>query len=72
MISVHLCKAADGKIDGSLFQTLFTLFAVIALWAFWSSITEDNWVDEEPLNQQMSDVGYDTANPSGRYDSQYP
>jgi len=32
-----------GKIDGSLFQTLFTLLAVIMVWIFWSSITEDDW-----------------------------
>ncbi|EPS45211.1 hypothetical protein H072_785 [Dactylellina haptotyla CBS 200.50] len=69
VISVHLCNAADGKIDGSLFETLFTLLAVITLWAFWSSITEDTWVDE-PLNPSMSDAGYDT-NRSGRFDSQY-
>lgn len=70
VISVHLCSAADGKIDGSLFESLFTLLAVITLWAFWSSITEDTWTDE-PLNPSMSDAGYDTHR-SGRYDSQYP
>ncbi|KAK6341065.1 hypothetical protein TWF696_009373 [Orbilia brochopaga] len=57
VISVHLCKAADGKIDGSLFESLFTLLAVITLWAFWSSITEDTWTDE-PLNPSMSDAGF--------------
>ncbi|KAF8426584.1 chitin synthase III catalytic subunit [Tirmania nivea] len=49
VISVHLCNATSGKIDGSLFQTLFTLLSVVALWYFWSSITEDVWIDE-PLN----------------------
>ncbi|KAF3941244.1 hypothetical protein ABW19_dt0208359 [Dactylella cylindrospora] len=70
VISVHLCNAADGKIDGSLFTTLFTLFAVICLWSFWSSITEDTWIDE-PLNPAMSDAGYDTHRSVG-YNSQYP
>ncbi|KAK6528681.1 hypothetical protein TWF694_003925 [Orbilia ellipsospora] len=69
VISVHLCSASHGKIDGSLFETLFTLLAVITLWAFWSSITEDTWMDE-PLNPSMSDAGYDTHR-SGRFDSQY-
>lgn len=46
VISVHICNASDGKIDGSLFQTLFTLLSVVTLWFFWSSITEDFWVDE--------------------------
>ncbi|KAF8454958.1 chitin synthase III catalytic subunit-domain-containing protein [Terfezia claveryi] len=49
VISVHLCNATSGKIDGSLFQTLFTLLSVVTLWYFWSSITEDVWIDE-PLN----------------------
>ncbi|KAF3137356.1 hypothetical protein TWF569_009285 [Orbilia oligospora] len=69
VISVHLCNAADGRIDGALFETLFTLLAVITLWAFWSSITEDTWVDE-PLNPSMSDADYSTHR-SGRFDSQY-
>ena len=44
--SVHICHATDQKIDGYLFSTLFTLLSVITLWFFWSSITEDVWVDE--------------------------
>ncbi|RMJ27871.1 Export control protein [Aspergillus sp. HF37] len=43
VISTHLCQATDGKINGALFETLFTLLAVGTLWVFWSSITEDNW-----------------------------
>ena len=43
VISTHICQATNGKIDGSLFETLFTLLAVVALWVFWSSITEDEW-----------------------------
>lgn len=43
VISTHICNGTDGKIDGSLFQTLFTLLSVVAIWIFWSSITEDDW-----------------------------
>lgn len=43
VISVHLCTASDGKINGTLFETLFTLLSVVGIWAFWSSITEDDW-----------------------------
>jgi hypothetical protein len=43
VVSVHICKGTKGKIDGSLFETLFTLLSVVAVWVFWSSITEDDW-----------------------------
>ncbi|EEP78401.1 conserved hypothetical protein [Uncinocarpus reesii 1704] len=43
VISTHLCQAADGKINGALFETLFTLLSVGMIWVFWSSITEDDW-----------------------------
>ncbi|KLJ13201.1 hypothetical protein EMPG_11854 [Blastomyces silverae] len=43
VISTHLCSASKGKINGSLFATLFTELAVGAIWIFWSSITEDDW-----------------------------
>lgn len=43
VISVHLCSATDGKINGALFETFFTLLSVIMIWTFWSSITEDDW-----------------------------
>jgi hypothetical protein len=43
VISVHLCEASSGKINGALFETLFTLLSVIGVWSFWSSITEDDW-----------------------------
>lgn len=46
-ISSHICDGTHGKIDGALFQTLFTLLAVVAVWAFWSSITEDDWSTQE-------------------------
>ncbi|KAL0940791.1 chitin synthase export chaperone [Colletotrichum truncatum] len=43
VVSPHICNGTAGKIDGSLFQTLFTLLAVATVWIFWSSITEDDW-----------------------------
>ena len=43
VISVHICTGTSGKIDGALFETLFTLLAVVFVWLFWSSITEDDW-----------------------------
>lgn len=43
VISTHICNGANGKIDGSLFETLFTLLSVVSIWYFWSSITEDDW-----------------------------
>ncbi|KLU81669.1 hypothetical protein MAPG_00754 [Magnaporthiopsis poae ATCC 64411] len=43
VISRYICEGTAGKIDGSLFQTVFTLLSVIMVWVFWSSITEDDW-----------------------------
>ncbi|KAF4980614.1 hypothetical protein FZEAL_3427 [Fusarium zealandicum] len=43
VISKYICEGTSGKIDGSLFQTIFTLLSVIMIWIFWSSITEDDW-----------------------------
>jgi cellulose synthase/poly-beta-1,6-N-acetylglucosamine synthase-like glycosyltransferase len=43
VVSVHICNGVHGKIDGALFETLFTLLSVVAVWVFWSSITEDDW-----------------------------
>ncbi|KAJ4289714.1 hypothetical protein N0V90_011044 [Kalmusia sp. IMI 367209] len=43
VISVHICNGTDGKINGGLFETLFTLLSVVMIWVFWSSITEDDW-----------------------------
>lgn len=42
-ISSHICNGTSGKIDGALFETLFTLLSVVMIWIFWSSITEDDW-----------------------------
>lgn len=43
VISPHICSGTSGRIDGALFETLFTLLAVVTVWVFWSSITEDDW-----------------------------
>jgi hypothetical protein len=43
VVSKYICDGTDGKIDGALFQTLFTLLSVVMVWVFWSSITEDDW-----------------------------
>lgn len=43
VVSVHICNGVSGKINGGLFEVLFTLLAVIMVWVFWSSITEDDW-----------------------------
>ncbi|PHH78689.1 hypothetical protein CDD82_2912 [Ophiocordyceps australis] len=42
-ISKYICNGTNGRIDGALFETLFTLVAVVLVWIFWSSITEDDW-----------------------------
>ncbi|KAL4743184.1 chitin synthase III catalytic subunit [Aspergillus similis] len=51
VISTHLCQATNGKINGALFETLFTLISVVMVWIFWSSITEDDW--PTPMSQPM-------------------
>lgn len=43
VISIHICKPTNGALNGTFFETLFTLLSVIAVWIFWSSITEDDW-----------------------------
>jgi len=43
VISPYICNGTVGKIDGALFETLFTLLAVVVTWIFWASITEDDW-----------------------------
>ena len=42
-ISKYICNGTSGKINGALFETLFTLGSVLMIWVFWSSITEDDW-----------------------------
>lgn len=43
VVSPHICGPVDGKINGALFETLFSLLSVVCVWLFWSSITEDDW-----------------------------
>lgn len=43
VVSIYICNGTNSKIDGSMFQTLFTLLSVVMVWVFWSSITEDDW-----------------------------
>lgn len=43
VVSRYICDGTSGKIDGALFETLFTLISVVLVWVFWSSITEDDW-----------------------------
>ncbi|KAI1825116.1 chitin synthase III catalytic subunit [Xylaria intraflava] len=48
VVSPHICSGTSGKIDGALFETFFTLLAVVMVWVFWSSITEDDWPTVAP------------------------
>ncbi|KAK9237041.1 chitin synthase III catalytic subunit [Lipomyces kononenkoae] len=48
VVSRYICSHTNGKIDGSLFACLLTLLSFGALWAFWVSITEDEWVGQGP------------------------
>lgn len=51
VVSPYICDGTAGAIDGSLFQTLFTLASVVLVWVFWSSITEDDWpMEPGPVN----------------------
>jgi len=43
VISPYICNGTTGKINGGLFEVLFTLLSVVFIWLFWSSITEDDW-----------------------------
>lgn len=43
VISVHICRPTNGALDGNFFQALFNVLAVVMVWIFWSSITEDDW-----------------------------
>jgi uncharacterized membrane protein len=54
VISVHICTGTNGKINGAMFETLFTLLSVVMIWYFWSSITEDDWPVQVPVNTYTS------------------
>ncbi|KAL6695975.1 chitin synthase III catalytic subunit [Trichoderma pleuroticola] len=56
VISKYICDGTNGKIDGALFETLFTLLAVGMVWVFWSSITEDDW--PMPATESYTSPGY--------------
>jgi len=51
VISVHICNGTHGRVDGALFETFFTLLAIIMVWVFWSSITEDDWPQVDPPSE---------------------
>ncbi|PHH49799.1 Chitin synthase export chaperone [Ceratocystis fimbriata CBS 114723] len=42
-ISSKICNGTSGKIDGSMFETFFTMISVSLVWYFWTTITEDDW-----------------------------
>ncbi|KAK9459651.1 chitin synthase III catalytic subunit [Lipomyces oligophaga] len=56
VVSRYICSDTHGKIDGSMFACLFTLFSFYGLWAFWHSITEDEWMgtSEEEFGDNRS------------------
>jgi Chitin synthase export chaperone len=56
VISVHICKPTKGKIDGAFFETLFTLLSVVAVWVFWSSITEVSFLHIVYSQSNISDL----------------
>lgn len=45
VISTHICQSTHGRINGTLFESFFTLAALVVLWVFWNMITDD---DESP------------------------
>ncbi|KAI8868724.1 hypothetical protein GQ42DRAFT_162850 [Ramicandelaber brevisporus] len=45
VISEKICKGTSGKVDGIMFSTLSGLIAMILLFMYWSSITEDDQPD---------------------------
>jgi hypothetical protein len=47
LISVHICLGTKGKIDGSMFETLFVMVSVALLWWFWISIVEGEYPESE-------------------------
>ena len=53
-ISKYICTGTNGKINGALFETFFTLLSVIMIWIFWSSITEDDWPMPAPAGSMYT------------------
>jgi len=51
VVGVHICHGTKGAIDGSLFETLFTLISVLLLWWFWISIVEGEYPESEVQSQ---------------------
>ncbi|RAR07854.1 tfiih basal transcription factor complex p44 subunit [Stemphylium lycopersici] len=47
VISVHICNGTDGKINGGLFSTLFTLLSVVMIWVFWRMADSDYDFEDE-------------------------
>jgi Chitin synthase export chaperone len=52
VISVHICNGTNGKIDGSMFETLFVLISIVFLWWFWISIVEGEYAESEVATSQ--------------------
>jgi Chitin synthase export chaperone len=51
LVSVHICTGTNGAIDGSLFETLFTLVSILLLWWYWISIVEGEYPESEAQSQ---------------------
>ena len=62
-VSKYICDGTKGKIDGALFETLFTLISVVLVWFFWSSITEDDWPMPPPTTYSggYNETSYDAG-----------
>lgn len=43
VLNQTICTGTNQSVDGSLFATVFNLAAVIFVYRFWDSITEDDW-----------------------------
>ncbi|CAG8535460.1 7885_t:CDS:2 [Paraglomus occultum] len=47
VISKYIMDGTSGKIDGSMFATLFVFLSIFLVFYYWSSITEDDYEDYE-------------------------
>ncbi|KAI3637062.1 hypothetical protein MIR68_004768 [Amoeboaphelidium protococcarum] len=43
VLNVTICQGTSGNVDGTMFATLCNLAAIIFVYRFWDSITEDDW-----------------------------